>query len=330
MERLTVLFAATTLALGATSAWLSQQLSSERRQAASLAERAASLESAGVRGGDQPVPGANPTHADGAAASGLPAGPDASRAHPAGSDALQRLAQLRINESRLLRDPRYRERWLAWMSLRLRASYADLQRSLGLSDTEYESFLATLAHFELEQTLRSYDVPLDKHLDPAERLAAARQAIADKQTARRQVLRDSLGEARFRQWVDHERTAEGRQDLERWRIELAVAGQPLTPDQAQDLLPVLVEYQRRVNALPNDAALAARALANSVDASSAIVDSERHISSRAEINAWLGDALSGVLTMEQRDLITSAGQREIELSRAQLELNRLRLEESHP
>lgn len=329
MDRLTVLFAATTVAFGATSAWFAQQLFAERQQAASLAERIVALESARDQVSGRPMARANSTPADHPEPSGVPGvpgGPDASRAPPGSRGAFERLNQFRSAEAQLLRNAQYRERWLAMTTLQLQRTYADLRRLLGLSDTEYASFLATMAQFELEQTLRNFEAPLEKRTDLARRLASAQQTLADMQAARRQALRDALGEAQYRQWVDHERTAPGREELERWRMELAVAGQPLTPGQAEGLLPILVEHQRRINALPIDAALVARALATSGDASSALVESERHIASRAEINAWLGDTLRGVLTVEQRDLMTSDGQREIELSRAQLELNRLRLE----
>jgi hypothetical protein len=46
--------------------------------------------------------------------------------------------------------------------------------------------------------------------------------------------------------------------------------------------------------------------------------------SEADINAWLGDAVAGILTAEQRELVTARGNSEIELRRAQLKLDRLR------
>lgn len=67
-------------------------------------------------------------------------------------------ARLRVNEAKLLRDTQYRERWLLWMTLHLRRTYADLQRLLGLPDAEYANFLATMAQLELEQALRSWTV----------------------------------------------------------------------------------------------------------------------------------------------------------------------------
>ena len=58
---------------------------------------------------------------------------------------------------------------------------------------------------------------------------------------------------------------------------------------------------------------------------------ERRIASEADINAWLGDAVTGILTPEQRELMTATGNHEIEFRRAQLELERLRLaEQQHP
>jgi hypothetical protein len=211
------------------------------------------------------------------------------------------------------------------MTLHLRRTYADLQRLLGLSDAEYADLMATMAQLELEQALRSWEVPQDQNLDLATRVAAARQQSMNVETARRQVLRDALGESKYRQWIDYQRTADGRQELERWRIELATAGLSLTPNQAQDLLPILVEHQQRIAALPPPAVALARAHATSAGASSALQEAERDIASRADINAWLGDAVTGILTAEQRELITASGNSDIELRRAQLELDRLRI-----
>lgn len=330
MDRLTVMLATTTLVFGATTAWLAKQLSSERQHSASVSERMVELESARDRASGRPMPGADSTSAADGGPSDLPAEPNAPRSHAGRAGAVEAFTQFRLSEAQRLRSPRYRESWLAMTALSLRRTYPDLQRILGLSEAEYADFLETMAQFELELTLRNYELALENRRDLAERLTASHRALTEAQDARRLALRDALGETRFQQWIDHQRTAQGRQELERWRIELAVAGQPLTQDQAQDLLPILVEHQKRSNALPNDAALIARALVNSADASSALVESERHIASRAEINEWLGDALIGVLTAEQRDLMTRSGQREIELSRAQLELNRLRLESATP
>ena len=320
MDRLTALFATTTIALGFTSVWFAWQLSAER-------ERAAKLESALDRVAGNAAPEAHSSSAVDPDPSGTPAEPDSFQTAPQRHDADQWLARFRVNEAKLLRNTLYRERWLTMRTLQLRRTYTDLQGLLGLSDVEYADFLATIAQFELEQTLRNYEAPLEQGLDTAGRIAAARQQAASTETARRQALRDALGDSQYRRWLDYQRTAEGRQELERWRIQLSTAGLSLTADQAQDLLPILVEHQQRITALPNPAVVLARAQATSTGASSALQEAERDIASRADINAWLGDALIGILTAEQRELMTATGNYEIELRRAQLELARLRIED---
>jgi hypothetical protein len=325
MDRRAKLFAATTVTLGVTSAWLALQLSNERERAAMLAERVAVLEAS-----REPLSGSREAEADTTPAtdrdpSATPAEPDSSQIALQRRDTEAWLARFRANQAKLLRNTLYRERWLTMRTLQLRRTYTDLQGILGLSDVEYANFLATIAQFELEQTLRNYEAPLEQGLDTAGRIAAARQQAASTETARRQALRDALGDSQYRQWLDYQRTAEGRQELERWRIQLATAGLSLTADQAQDLLPILVEHQQRITALPNPAVVLARAQATSTSASSALQEAERDIASRADINAWLGDALAGILTAEQRELITAAGNHDIELRRAQLELDRLRI-----
>lgn len=214
------------------------------------------------------------------------------------------------------------------MTLHLSRTYADLQRLVGLSDAEYADFLTTMAQLQLEQTLRSWEVPRDQSLDLTARFAAARQQSMDAETARRQVLRDTLGESKYRQWIDHQRTAEGRRQLEHWRTEFATAGLSLTPDQAQDLLPILVEHQHRIAALPPPTSVpVVRAHTTTAGAANALLEAERRIASEADITAWLGDAVTGILTPEQRELMTATGNHEIEFRRAQIELERLRLAE---
>lgn len=327
MDRLTVLFAATTVALGATSVWFAQQLASERARADLLAGRVAALESALDPMPGSSKPAVDPTPVVDPIARDAPTEPTASRTVSQSHDTDMRFARFRSNEVQLLRNPQYRESWLANMTLHLRRIYADLQRLLGLSDTEYEAFLAIMAQFEHEQALRGFEAPRQTSLDLAARITAARQQSADAETARRQVLRDALGEAQYREWVDHQRTAAGRRELEHWRIELATAGLSLTPDQAQELLPILVEHQQRMATVPQRSVLPDRADATPASASSVLLDAERSIASRADINAWFDDALTGVLTAEQRELITANGNHDIEIRRAQLELDRLRYTE---
>lgn len=331
MDRRAILFAATTVTLGVTSAWLALQLSNERERAALLAERVAVLETSPERLSGSPEAEAGPTPTADRDPSGTPAESPAAQTASQRHDTDARLARLRVNEAELLRNTRYRERWLTTMTLHLRRTYADLQRHLGLSDAEYADFLAAMAQLQLEQALRSWEVPQDQSLDLAERVAAARQQSMNAETARRQLLRDTLGESKYRQWIDYQRTAEGRQQLEQWRTEFATAGLSLTRDQAQDLLPILVEHQQRIAALPPTSVALVRTHTTTAGAANALLEVERRIASEADINAWLGDAVTGILTPEQRELMTATGNHEIEFRRAQLELERLRLaEQQHP
>jgi len=114
--------------------------------------------------------------------------------------------------------------------------------------------------------------------------------LASAHAARRQALRDALGDAHYRTWAEDQRTLEGRRQLERWRIKLATSGMPLTPDQAKDLLPILVEQQQRIAALPHPGAVAgaaarARARAEPTAESDAFLALERRIDAQADINA---------------------------------------------
>ena len=208
-------------------------------------------------------------------------------------------------------------------TLQLRQTYADLQQVLGLSDAEFDVFLAKMTQFELEQTLQNLDAPIDRDLTREERIAASSQLAAQTEAARRLTLHDALGDARYRQWADHQRLLPARNELARWQTELARAGTPLTPTQSQSLLPILVEQQQRIAALPHPAALAAQAAATRTPDQTPA--SEQRIDAQADINAWFGDALSAVLTPQQREHVTAVGLGEIELQRAQLELDRARL-----
>lgn len=327
MDRLTVLFATTTVALAAASVWFAHQLFNERERADQLAGRVAALETGLGQRSDRSRPAVDSTPAVNPNTSGTPTEPNASHTVPQSLDADTRITQFRVNEALLLRNPEYRERWLTVMALNLRRIYSDLQRLLGLSEAEYGALLANMAQFELEQALRSFEAPRHTGLDLAAQIAAARQQSMDTEAARRQVLRDALGEAQYRQWADHQRTAQGRQDLERWRFDLATAGLPLTPDQAQELLPILAEHQRRMATVSQPTVLLGRTHATTTAASSALAEAERSITSQADVNAWLDDALTGILTAEQREVIAAAADHDIELRRAQLELDRLRLAE---
>ena len=327
MDRRAILFAATTITLGVISAWLALQLSNERARAAMLAERVAVLETSPARSSGSPEAEADPTPAAIRDPSGTPAESPTSQTASQRHDTDARIARLPASHLTLLRNTQYRERWLTRTTLHLRRIYADLQLHLGLSDAEYADFLATMAQLQLEQALRSWEVPQDQSLGPAARVAAARQQSMDAETERLQVLRDTLGESRYRQWIDYQRMAEGRQQLEHWRTRFATAGLSLTPDQAQDLLPILVEQQQRIAALPPTSVTLVRAHTTSAGAASALLEAERRIASLSDINAWLGDALTGILTPEQRELMTATGNHEIEFRRAQLELERLRLAE---
>jgi hypothetical protein len=322
MDRLTALLAATAVALGATALWFAQQSANEHDRASALAARLTALESALAEAHRVATPKLTRLADSDVAPTAATVEPPVPHTATLSDRLGTTLVQYRESEAHRLRSPQYRERWLAMKTLQRRQTYADLQQVLGLSDAEFDAFLATMTQFELEQTLQNLEAPLDRELTRDQRRAASRQLAAQAEAARRQALRNALGDTRYRQWADHQRLVPARHELTRWQTELAQAGTPLTPSQSQSLLPILVEQQQRIAALPDPAALAGQAAATRPpDQTPAL---EQRIDAQADINAWFGDALSAVLTPQQREHVTAVGLRELELQRSQLELDRAR------
>lgn len=325
MDRLTALLAVAAIALGATTLWFAQRYFAERDRATALAVHVSSLESALEQEVRQApsrrtqTPAADPT-------AGQTRIPDAAGT----GGANEALLNVREREAQLMRNAQYRDRWLTMQTLRLRGTYAELQHLLGLSDSEFDVLLSRMTQFELEAAMRQLDNPLDPDTAPDAMLGVLHRRAADVDAARQQALRDALGDTRYRRWTDYQQTLPGRLELARWESTLALAGAPLTQEQAQSLLPVLVEQQRRLAELPNATFYVTGSRAGSLGAAvdraarDELQQVQRRIDAQAEITGWLTRSLPEMLTPQQRELIIAHGNRELDRQRAQLDLSRLR------
>lgn len=138
-------------------------------------------------------------------------------------------------------DPRARELMRQRRSAMFKQIYGDFVKESNLSGEQAEQFLSLL----LDEDMRQYDDDTNfisgngnsREVDAKE--WATRKAELDTQ------LKALLGEAGFAKWETYEKTTGERLILIRIREQLAINSTPLRQDQAEALLPILMEERAR-------------------------------------------------------------------------------------
>lgn len=312
MKKPVVLSAATVLAtLAVALVWT--QLRDERTRGAELFERVAVLESA-------PPPALPPAVADVIpqsvetpankpvidAPSAVPA---RAAAAPAPAEAEPEPAPLMQAMMEAMQAPEARDASRSMMRAMLQQMYPDLAAELGLSADEANRFLDLLGG--MEDDAMEDAMALVEGSPPG---SAAREALLrrmeEKQRAQEAQQSAMLGN-KYPQWQNYQHMATARNEINDLRTVLSTSDNPLTDAQAQQLLPVIAEEQRRIERQERDWMTSPAA----VQAPNLMQASTTHA---LEAQQGLVELVSRQLTAAQSQLYRNKKEQELAMLRAMM------------
>jgi hypothetical protein len=246
MNKATVLLFATTLAFGASTVVLFQELQDQREENRALRQAAASREtvstsseiaaSTAVAAAVTPPPPQTPRAKKAVLQQPTQADDQSREEQDAKKWATQELARLS--------NSKYRASLLARNRLSLEQRHSDLARVLDIGEGELGRFLDLLAQQQLEQHEREMSLMLaaqSKEEDTPDARRERKQAMQEQVDAQRRAL---LGESRYQAWTDYVNTLPTRNAINQLRVKLVDAGVPLRSDQVEPLVADLSAERR--------------------------------------------------------------------------------------
>jgi hypothetical protein len=228
----------------------------------------------------------------------------------------------------LLKDPEYREAMQTQQKMLLKQQNPDVARDLNLTPEQVDRLFGALA----DQSMRSMEMASawDQQADPATAREMPRK-MQEQQNANETELKNVLGDAKYREWMDYQTTAPARYEAARLRGLLADAGVPLDQSLAKPLQRVLLEHQK-VEQQRMQQYFAQQGSANTAkigfvsgDLRSAVgpPNSEEHME---EMQRRQREKLASVLTPEQLKIIEDEQTAQVQLQRVQTKLMRAQAE----
>jgi hypothetical protein len=321
------------LGIGLVSAWFAQQWAGEREHALALQARIAELETQLARSAEAQERSGTGAVQD--PASAVPATHDAADAPdhdwpPSGPLSEEIIAADRAyseQERALYEDPEFREASLKETTARFRRRFAALRSELGLPPEEFERVVEALAKAELQQRIYENDEKIARTPATYESfdLASSRWQ-AERWRAIDLTLRDALGDARYRQWIEYQRSRPAREQLTELQATLESSGSPLTSEQQQALMPILREADERSAARLAALGIGPERPGRITDMDGKLRRQETTIEIRAEVNRSTTAAAAEILTPAQHEALVANLERELEQQRALLLIERRTLE----
>jgi hypothetical protein len=158
-----------------------------------------------------------------------------------GQDLREQMTAAMERQRNLLKDPEYREALQTQQRMMLKQQNPDVARDLNLTAEQVDRLFGALA----DQSMRSMEMASawEQQADPATAQAMSRK-LQEQQNANEAQLKNVLGEAKYREWMDYQTTAPARYEASRLRSLLADAGVPLDQSLAKPLQRVLLEHQK--------------------------------------------------------------------------------------
>jgi hypothetical protein len=276
MSRTVGTLVAATFVCGSASAYLWQELRTEREQTQTLQARVAQLEQATRQPiASLPTPReflpppenvTQPASQSSAAPKNSPSTVAAQAGWTAvgapgsfaavGGSRMDPEVQRRIEENfeqqrRLLQDPEYRSLMRDQQKLNLKRMYADMELMLGVSKEEAEHILDVLA----EQQLRSMErhkpfMPKNGNAAPDEAAMREQQRVfEDMRRTNEAELSAALG-SRYRDWQEYQQTMGARQQVMSLRQTLASSSEPMREDQIKPLVQAIARDEQAAQRMP--------------------------------------------------------------------------------
>jgi len=327
------ILSAMVLCVGLVAAWLAQRWAGEREHSSLLQARITELEKQLAATTDALerrgiVATQDPT-------AQIPATPDAVESPDqdgprSGQLPEERRAAFRASRERelaLYDDPAFREAELRLIAEGFRVRLADLRVELRLKPDEFDQIVGALARAEHQQRIYMLEAiiagtPVSRESFEAE----SQRWREERERAVDLALRDALGDARYRQWMEyeHSRPAGGR--LDALQATLEYSDSPLRAEQRQAMMPILSEAEKRVDARLASLGIAPEWPDRITDMDEVLRQKEAIIEIQAEINRSTAASVADILTPAQHQAFIESLDRELELRRAQLLTNRRTLE----
>jgi hypothetical protein len=225
----------------------------------------------------------------------------------------------------LLSDPEYREALQTQQKMMLKQQNPDVARDLNLTPEQVDRLFAALA----DQSMRSMEtVSMWQQQGNQASPEELQRKSLEQQSANEAELKNVLGEAKYREWMEYQTTAPARYEASRLRSLLADAGVPLDQSLAKPLQKVLLEHQKleqqRMQQFfaKQDSANTARIGFVTDDLRSAAglaPNTEEHME---EMQRRQREKLARVLTPEQLKVIEDEQNAQLQLQRVQTKLMR--------
>ena len=327
------ILSAMVLGVGLAAAWLAQQWAGERQQALALQARITDLEKQLATSADAlERRGAVATHdpaAEVSATTDAVESPDQD-GPPSGKLAEERRAAFqasREQELALYEDPAYREAELKLIAEGFRVRLAALRVALRLPPDEFDRIVEALAQAEQQQSIYTLEAIIAG-------MPVSRESLRVESERRREereravdlALRDALGDARYRQWIEYQRNRPAGGRLDALQATLEYSDSPLRAEQRQAMMPILSEAEKRVDAKLASLGIAPEWRDRITDMDEMLRQQEAIIGIRAEIYRSTAASVADILTPAQHQAFIESLDRELELRRAQLLTNRRTLE----
>lgn len=232
---------------------------------------------------------------------------------PNGQDLREQMSAATERQRTLLKDPEYREAMQTQQKMLLKQQNPDVARDLNLTSEQVDRLFGTLA----EQSMRSMQtVGMWEQQGNQVSLEELQRKALEQQSANEAELKNVLGEAKYREWMDYQTTAPARYEAARLRGLLADAGVPLDQGLSKPLQKVLLEHQKVEQQRMQQ--FFAQHLRNAV-----APNSEEHME---EMQRRQRDKLASVLTPEQLKVIEDEQNSQLQFQRVQTKLMRAQAE----
>jgi hypothetical protein len=238
MNRVTVLFAFTTVAFGVSSMYVAQKLRAERLRADTLQDRVTQFEQAARAAEARETRSTSTTRPQDLKDAPAPIArkksdpPDTNR----GWDGEK--------FSRRLTNPTYRAAQIAYLRLEMEQKYPDLAEALNLRPDEADQFLDLLATQALSE--REHEIKINDDGKVSDQTVVSRRQASEERRRVADAERVALlGEAKLLEWNQYEKSLGARAQVRELQMLLAESNFPLRDDQFGPLVAALAAEQQR-------------------------------------------------------------------------------------
>lgn len=323
MKPVILLLGTSTLALAGTSAFFWQEVREERARNEAVQARVAELESrlqnlAHPMEPPPPPPMAQLPPAMPAPPMAPP--PPASRTETESVPTFGRMdpGAFMARERERMQNPEYRALRREQQKMGMLRMYSDLGMALDLSDEDVDKVIGLLAEHQLDGAppYSPGESPTD-----AQRAEWARQ-MQERQRKKEAGLRELLGDTKYQEWEDYERSMGARMQARNLRSILEGTSEPLREDQYKSLVTAIAAEQRNDLEAQND--LFRNRPPGPLTQAEQMTLMEQSLERTAQQNERMRDAAAPYLSTAQLERYDKMLNQQLEMQRLNLKMMRAR------